>query len=174
MSTDNILVQKFRRIYVVGGTGSGKSLAAGILSATLRIPWYDLDGDDVYSLTHKDRKHYLQNLMQQDQWICEADGIAAEWVNSADITLVISTPRLIRVSRILKRALLKSMGKQFKGQLGRETCRTLAFRLALTWRYEKDILNPYINKNNTKDIVFVTDNRKVMCRLYHPTDADNP
>ena len=142
------LLPKVRRIYVIGAPGSGKSFLAERLSQTLKLPWHDLDGDDVDAMSNGDRSSFSQCLRQQNQWICEGTvhGIGIDWVRAADLTVILTTPMPVRSFRVIRRAVWKKLGKHFPGQPGSESWASLRYRLGLTWHYQKRILSPFLEK----------------------------
>ncbi|PSR27351.1 MAG: hypothetical protein C7B47_08340 [Sulfobacillus thermosulfidooxidans] len=166
------------RIYLIGAPGSGKSFLAERLSHALHIAWHDLDGEDIDALPLLERITYRKALQQQKGWICEAvsQSIGRDWIQAADITIVLTTPRIVRIWRVLFRALLKTLGRQFKGQWGKETWASLRFRLGMTWRYDKTILYPFLEEIQRLGlpVVVFSDNQAayaaVVERLTQPLD----
>lgn len=145
---------EIRRIYVIGAPGSGKSFLAAKLARVLGIIWYDLDGDDLDAMTEKERTAYIHELRQQTGWICEATlhGLGIEWVRDADVTIILTSPLIVCVMRILIRGAWKMAGKQFPGQLGRESWGSLRFRMGMTWRYKRAILHPFLAELRANDL----------------------
>ena len=105
------------RIHLIGGPGSGKSYAAGRLSARFDIPAYDLD--DLYwdrptvrtEAAARDRE--LAAIVARDGWIIE--GVYYGWLApsfvAADIIIALTPSIAIRHWRVLKRYTLWRVGQ---------------------------------------------------------------
>lgn len=101
------------RIHIIGGSGSGKSCIAALLSDKLRIPHYDLD--DIFwdhqsneygvKAPEDERDRRLREIISFDSWIVE--GVFRSWVEpsfaAADKFVVLLTPLSIQEERIWKR-----------------------------------------------------------------------
>ncbi len=159
-------MSELRRIYVIGAPGSGKSHLATRLSEALGIPWYDLDSDEFVSMSEEIREIKWDSIREQDKWICEAvyGGLCVSWANHADMVIVLSPPRLIRVWRVITRAVAKYRGVDFPGQPGRETWGTFKFRVGGTWRYQMDVLDGFAQKMRRLGISLVS--AKSSCEAY--------
>lgn len=134
------------KIYLVGAPGSGKSFLAERLSQTLGIPWYDLDSDEFARMDSQLHRERFWQIQQQEMWICEAvyGGVSLDWVGLADVSVILTPPRLVRMWRVAARALAKKRGVEFPGQPGRDTWASLKYRLGGTWYYERDVLEPFM------------------------------
>ncbi|WP_409341026.1 DNA topology modulation protein FlaR [Paenibacillus sp. MBLB4367] len=101
------------RIHIIGGSGSGKSYIAALLSDKLRIPHYDLD--DIFwdhqsneygvKAPEDERDRRLREIIGLDSWI--AEGVYRSWVGpsfaAADKIVVLMTPLSVQEERIWKR-----------------------------------------------------------------------
>ncbi|MFP4977397.1 DNA topology modulation protein FlaR [Paenibacillus sp. CN-4] len=101
------------RIHIIGGSGSGKSYIAALLSDKLHIPHYDLD--DIFWDNHSkeygvkapedERDRRLSEIIGNDSWITE--GVYRSWVTpsfaAADKIVVLMTPLSVQEERIWKR-----------------------------------------------------------------------
>lgn len=101
------------RIHIIGGSGSGKSYIAALLSDKLRIPHYDLD--DIFwdhqsneygvKASEEERDRRLREIIGFDSWIVE--GVFRSWVEpsfaAADKIFVLLTPLSVQEERIWKR-----------------------------------------------------------------------
>lgn len=164
-----------KRIYLVGAPGSGKSYLAERLSRSLGVQWYDLDSDDYASLPLYEQHAYFRRIQQQESWICEAvyGGLSYDWVQKADITIILAPARVVRIWRIVVRAAAKRRGVHFAGQPGPESWASFIFRLAGTWRYDKDILDPFVRQIPGQDhaIVCIANNLAVLKMLVPVSDC---
>ena len=105
------------RIHLIGGPGSGKSYAAGRLSAQFDIPAYDLDelywdGPTVRAeAAVRDRR--LAAIVAGDGWIIE--GVYYGWLASsfaaADIIIALTPSIALRQWRVMKRYALWKVGQ---------------------------------------------------------------
>lgn len=134
------------RIYIVGAPGSGKSFLAARLAKQWGLDWHDLDDDALTSLGPSERTAQYARLRTSPAWICEAAriGLEREWVATADLVILLMTPRPWRVVRILWRSLLKCAGVRFRGQLGRDTYGAIRYRLGETWFYQERRQTPFL------------------------------
>ncbi|MEK3659681.1 hypothetical protein NSQ29_08945 [Paenibacillus sp. FSL F4-0236] len=101
------------RIHIIGGSGSGKSYIAALLSDKLGIPHYDLD--DIFwdqqsseygvKTPENERDRQLTEIIGLDSWI--AEGVYRSWVGpsfaAADKIVVLMTPLSVQEERIWKR-----------------------------------------------------------------------
>ena len=136
------------KIFIMGAPGSGKSYMAKRLSTKLAIPWYDLDSDAAYELSPTECEDYYEHLRASDSWICEVVvlGLQRQWVEGADLVIILGTPRTYRALRILLRAFLKGIGVRFQGQEGKETWGSLRYRLSETWHYLERHQVPFLSQ----------------------------
>ena len=109
------------RIHLIGGPGSGKSRAAGMLSAQFDVPAYELD--DLFwdrfapgygartDPVVRDRE--LAAIVARDGWIIE--GVYYGWLapsfGAADIIIALTPSLAIRQWRIVKRYALRKAGR---------------------------------------------------------------
>ncbi|MBP9719417.1 MAG: hypothetical protein KBD46_03025 [Candidatus Levybacteria bacterium] len=101
---------KFKKIYIVGGQGSGKTTFAVLLSAKLGIRHIDLDilrqpGDKKTKRTISERIPYVQELAGKKEWI--AEGIYITWVTDlleqADVLIYLDIPAYVTIPRVIVR-----------------------------------------------------------------------
>src|SRR5579885_465043 len=106
-----------RRIYIVGGPGSGKTTLAHQLSERLRLPVHELD--EIAFIDFKatvglarrrplaERLAAVEAVARQPAWICE--GLAAGWaealLNASDLVIWLDVPWHCALRRILARYL---------------------------------------------------------------------
>ncbi|MDP1694103.1 MAG: AAA family ATPase [Candidatus Woesearchaeota archaeon] len=130
--------KEFKRIYIVGCSGSGKTSVAQELAGKLHIPRYDLDDmfwKKKYTVKRDEQtcRSMLQKIAKKDQWIIE--GVYDRWVDPAfkratlviwlDISPSVITYRLIR--RYLQR----------KKENKKEPWKDTATLIRYVWKYQK-------------------------------------
>lgn len=135
----------FRRIHLIGSTGSGKSHLAALLSRRLNIPAYDLD--DIFwrrdasfygaRTEATERDEQLKSIVRQDAWIIE--GVYHNWLGPsferAEIIVVLTPHVLLRDLRIVRRFILRKLGIVLSK---RETIRDLWKLLRWNHSYDTD------------------------------------
>jgi adenylate kinase family enzyme len=109
-----------RRIHVVGGPGSGKSVTAALVAESLGLPSMDLDllfwdqaaGRYGVKASPEARDAALERILAQPAWITE--GVYHSWVRScfkeADVIIVMNAPVWLRHWRILARFVKRRVG----------------------------------------------------------------
>jgi adenylate kinase family enzyme len=105
---------RYKRIMIFGLPGSGKSTFALTLSQTLKLPLYHLDKYFyVENWAERDKKDFLniQNtLVEKDTWIIDGNAVRSLEMRyrRADLALYFCAPRLVCLSRLIQRRLLKN------------------------------------------------------------------
>lgn len=101
------------KIHIIGGSGSGKSYIAALLSEHLGIPHYDLDdihwekNSEEYGVEAptEQRDRELLEIVSRDEWIIE--GVYRSWiepsVSAADRIIALMIPLHVQEERIWKR-----------------------------------------------------------------------
>ncbi|KOP78695.1 DNA topology modulation protein FlaR [Lysinibacillus sp. FJAT-14745] len=109
-----------QKIHIIGSVGSGKTTLAKELSATLNIPYYELDnvvwkrqnsGDS--RRTDPQKVDYLNNIIFTNAWIIEGvhnEDWVAESLSNAELIIFLDTNYFIRIYRIIKRFTLQKLG----------------------------------------------------------------
>jgi adenylate kinase family enzyme len=109
------------RVHLIGGPGSGKSYAAGVLSAQLRVAAYDLDdlfwdnSAPGYGVRAQPavRDQELASIVARDGWIIE--GVYYGWLApsfaAADIIVALTPSIMVRHWRVMKRYVLRKAGR---------------------------------------------------------------
>ncbi len=133
------------KIHIIGGSGSGKSYLAEILSKKHNIPHYDLDdlqwdnNSETYGTKRspEERKELLENILQKDVWIIE--GVYYAWCQQcfedADKIYLLKVPRYKYRYRIIRRFIRRKLGIE-KGK--KETFKSLHDLLKWADKYQKE------------------------------------
>lgn len=148
------------KIHIIGGSGTGKSYLAHILSKKYNIPHFDLDDLQWDNISNKygvkmnvDRRNLLlQQILEKENWIIE--GVYYKWClqcfEDADIIYILEVPRKIYRFRIIKRFIKRKLGIE-KGK--KENLKSLKNLLKWTDKFQtvnmveiKSILQKYNNK----------------------------
>jgi len=115
---------KFKRIHIIGVSGSGKTFLAKRLSKFLKIKVYDLDdifwkrkGARKYDVKRdeRERARLLKRIVKRDKWIIE--GCYSSWVDDSikrsNLVIWLNPPFHILsyrlISRFMKRKLLGTL-----------------------------------------------------------------
>jgi len=142
----------FRKIFIIGAPGSGKSYIAGLLELSLNIKAHELDhlywdpNVNRYGIPTDDitRTAMLDEIMAEPAWIME--GIYHDWTAScfeqADIILLLKTSVWVRHWRLIKRY-FQHRRSSYKGK--RETFADLVRLLIWNHRYERKQLPQVLN-----------------------------
>jgi adenylate kinase family enzyme len=113
-----------KRIYIIGGPGSGKSYAAQALSKRMHIKatdlddifWHKKDTNYTKKTPEEERDRKLNSILRKKRWIIE--GSYTKWVSpiirSADIIIILKTPQLLRSGRLIKRTIRRAVKKDQK------------------------------------------------------------
>jgi len=126
-----------KRIWIFGGTASGKTTLAKKLSNKLKIPFESTD-NFVYKTSfkikypEKTRDKKIEQFSKKKNWIIE--GVhRADWILNAfaksNFVIILKPRRLIQIKRVLTRELLDKKPKPIKDIL------TL---IKYAWIYKKD------------------------------------
>ncbi|RAV19102.1 DNA topology modulation protein FlaR [Paenibacillus contaminans] len=155
------------RIHIIGGSGSGKSYIAALLSDKFRIPHYDLD--DIFwdhqsneygvKAPEDERDRRLREIIGLDSWI--AEGVYGSWVGpsfaAADKIVVLMTPLSVQEERIRKRYEERIAG--IVPSRKRETLEGIHSLLAWNKDYNLTKLPNLIGNSGYKDkMILVRDN----------------
>ena len=148
------------KIYIIGGSGSGKTYLANKLSKEHKIEHYDLDdlqwdnNAEFYGVKRKadERQAMLQEILNKESWIIE--GVYYKWCKQcfadADKIYLLEVPRFTYRYRIIKRFIRRKLGLE-KGK--KETLKSLKNLLKWADSYNendmpeiKRLIAPYIDK----------------------------
>lgn len=148
------------KIHIIGGSGTGKSYLANVLSEKYNIPHFDLDNLQWDNTTNTygvkmpvDRRNkLLKEILEKDSWIIE--GVYYKWClqcfEDADIIYILEVPRMIYKFLIIKRFIKRKLGIE-EGK--KESLNSLKALLKWTDKFQtveieeiKSVLQKYNNK----------------------------
>jgi len=150
----------YKKIYIIGAPGSGKSHIARLLSLSFNVQSYELDhlywdpkvnryGIPTDTIT---RTEMLNNILAEQAWIME--GIYHDWTQpcfaEADVIILLKTNVWIRHWRLIKRY-FQHRRKTYQGK--RETFMDLLRLLVWNHKYESTqlpVVMQSINGNRDK------------------------
>ena len=109
----------FKRIHIIGASGSGKTYLSQKLSRILNLPLQDLDeikwdNQGTYGIERpvEERDALLNNFIAQPAWIVE--GIYYGWVGEsfaqADAIIILQPSGILRNYRVIMRFLKRKLG----------------------------------------------------------------
>ena len=148
------------KTHIIGGSGTGKSYIADMLSSQFNIPHFDLD--DIFwdnnsnyygvKMPINKRTELLKKILAEENWIIE--GVYYSWLresfNDADYIFILNVSSWIYKYRIILRFIKRKVGIN-KGK--KETIKSLIALIKWTDSYKKDtlpkiidFLEPYKNK----------------------------
>lgn len=131
------------KIHIIGGSGTGKTHLANILSKKHNIPHYDLDNIFWDNSSHQygmktpiDRRtQLLHEILEKKDWILE--GVYYSWLDKsfeqADTILVLDIPKYIYKGRIVRRFFKRKFGIE---QGKKETMKSLIDLLKWTDKFQ--------------------------------------
>lgn len=135
------------KIHIIGGSGTGKTYLANLLSAKYNIPHYDLD--DLFwdnsanrygvKMSIEIRSKLLSKILQNEDWIIE--GVYYSWLmdsfEKADTIIILDIPKRVYKYRIIRRFIKRKIGI---GNGKKETIKSLKDLLKWTDKFQKDNL----------------------------------
>lgn len=144
-----------KKIYIIGGLGSGKSYFAKKLSQKTGIDYFGVDPivfkeGFFEERTEEDRDYNFQNIVKKERWILEGT-FTENWIStglaSSTQIIYLATPPLVRLWRFIRRVGWRGINKQ--NDLIDRTKLVLGFKHK-EWdrtanKYE-ELLKPYKNK----------------------------
>lgn len=151
------------KIHIIGGSGSGKTYLARLLSQKYNIPRYDLDdlfwdnSSNQYGKKNPPEKRdaLLKSVLQNNDWILE--GVYYSWLiesfEKADSIIILDIPKRIYKPRIIRRFFKRKLGLEHGKK---ETVKSLLDLLKWTDKFQKVNLPKIytmLEKYNSKTII---------------------
>jgi len=167
MKTEKI--KKAKRIWIFGGTGSGKTTLASKLSEKLKIPFYTTDMMIYHKgwkkkYSEKKRDELMKTISRKNKWIIE--GVhRGDWIfpgiSRADFFILIDLPKRILVKRALTRYFKRLLNKEV--EIGKEGLRATMQLLKYAWIYKKDNRISHLNfiSKYGKDFIIFRSQRQI-------------
>lgn len=141
-----------KKIYIVGGPGSGKTYISKVLSKKINIPFFELDNifwKDVGKYTQKEdafvRDKKFIEIISRDSWVVE--GSYYKWVDEgfkrADIIVILKISKTVSIIRTI----IRSLRERFNGKR-KESLYSLYRMLKWGMGYDKKIIPVIFQKTN--------------------------
>lgn len=164
---------EYKKIHIIGSTGSGKTYLARALSSQLSIPYFELDTVMWSSSVEFSGKNppelrikLLEDILAKDQWIIE--GIYYKWVTrsfeEADVIIFLTPKPIERAIRIVIRFIKQRVGLENANY--KQTLKGLIEMLKWNHKFDKEnkikiyeILERYKGK-----LIIVSSNKEVLLR----------
>jgi len=148
------------KIHIIGGSGTGKTYLANLLSTKYNIPHYDLD--DLFwdnsanqygvKMSIEKRSEMLSKILQNEDWILE--GVYYSWITDsfekADAIIILDVPKRVYKYRIICRFIKRKIGIEHGKK---ETIKSLKSLLKWTDKFQREnlpqihaVLSNYANK----------------------------
>lgn len=151
---------KYNRIYIFGGTASGKTTLANKISAKLKIPVYSTD-DLVYKqkwikkYSEKEMNKKIQGILKLKKWIVE--GVHRDiWINPivsrADLVLIISLSKYKLIMRLLKR----EIKNKISGKTKNFSIKDILILMKYAWIYKNNAFMDHKNRAKEFNKKFIT------------------
>ena len=135
------------KIHIIGGSGTGKTYLANLLSIKYNIPHYDLD--DLFwdnsanqygvKMPIGKRNEMLNRVLQNEDWIVE--GVYDSWLTDsfekADTIIVLDIPKRVYKYRIIRRFIKRKIGIEHSKKV---TINSLITLLKWTDKFQKENL----------------------------------
>jgi len=133
------------KIHIIGGSGTGKTYLASMLSTKYNVPHYDLD--DLFwdnsanqygvKMSIEKRNEMLSRILQNEDWIIE--GVYYSWLTDsfekADTIIVLDIPKNVYKYRIIRRFIKRKIGIEHGKK---ETLSSLRNLLKWTDKFQKE------------------------------------
>jgi adenylate kinase family enzyme len=148
------------KIHIIGGSGTGKTYLASMLSTKHNVPHYDLDdlfwnnSANQYGVktSIEKRDEMLSRILQNEDWIIE--GVYYSWLTDsfekADTVIILDISKSICKYRIIRRFIKRKIGIEHGKK---ETLSSLKNLLEWTDKFQREnfsqikaVLSNYANK----------------------------
>jgi len=103
-----------KKIYIIGGPGSGKTFISKVISKKTGIPFFELDNifwKDIFKYSQKEdqliRDKNFKEIVSRSSWIVE--GSYYKWIDegfkNADIIVILNISKIISSFRVITRSI---------------------------------------------------------------------
>ena len=158
---------KYKKIYIFGGTGSGKTTLAKKLSNKLKIPYHSTD-DFIYKnnweskYTENQRDKKLKEFSNKKKWIIEgvhkSDWILPAFIK-AELIIMLSLPKYILLTRILKREIKRKFQKKLRKTNLKETIKLMKW--AHIYKKDNFIHHQRLIKEHKKEVIILKNKNQI-------------
>lgn len=161
----------YKRIHIIGSTGSGKTYLARTLSSQLNIPYFELDKvmwSSSVEFAGKNspeiRDRLLEDIISEDAWIIE--GIYYKWVmrsfEEADIIIFLTPKPMVRAIRIVLRFIKQRIGLEKANY--KQTFKGLVDMLEWNYKFDSENMNKIYEllEHHKRKLIIVNSNNKVL------------
>lgn len=170
-----MLVKKFKsvkRISILGGQGTGKTILANNIGKELNLPIYHLDSiqnmENWKKRDKRERDEIILNKVKESSWIIDGTYVTTleERVKKSDLIIFLNFSTIERVKGVMLRY-LKNRGKEKKEIPGCKENFTLKFlKYTIDWDKEKEeVVNEILERNSDRQII-VFKKRKELNKWY--------
>lgn len=161
----------YKRIHIIGSTGSGKTYLARELSSRLNIPYYELDKvmwSSSVEFAGKNppelRDRLLEDIISENAWIIE--GIYYKWVmrsfEEADLIIFLAPKPMVRAIRIVLRFIKQRIGLEKANY--KQTFKGLIDMLKWNQKFDRENKNKIheILEKHKQKLLIVNNNMEVL------------
>jgi adenylate kinase family enzyme len=158
---------KNKRIWIFGGTASGKTTLAKEISKKLKIPFYSID-NFVYKPgfcekhSEKERDLKLKNASKKKSWIIE--GVHREsWIQpafkKANFVIILKPRRLVQMKRVISRWINAKKSKDPLAGSFKDNFLLLKY----AWIYKKDnfVHHQRMIREHNKKYILLKNNKEI-------------
>jgi adenylate kinase family enzyme len=166
-----INLKKYKKIFITGGPGTGKTTLAKKLSELIKIKYYRADRlaysrDFQKKYSDKEKTKKLKELVKKKKWIIE--GVYMDWMKeaykSADLIIIIDLPKRIILPRAYKRS------KKLMKETDKHTHKDMIYLLKKANKYRKQNHKKFIDliELKNKDYIILKNKRQIKNILNTP------
>lgn len=156
-----------KKILVLGGPGSGKSILSYNLGKKLNIPVHHLDDIHIKHNNKIDRNKDILKILENNSWIMDGNyrSTLEKRIDACDVIIFLDYPVFNLIKNIIKR-FIKQYLKIDKEIISGDNILNLKI-LNLSFKWNKDKRKGIINiLNNTNKKVYTFKNRKQLNNWY--------
>jgi len=162
-------LENYKKIYIIGACGSGKTTFAKKLSEQLGIPYFSLDNIYRFEKSRKirpdtKRTDMLNDIFRKKSWIIEG-AHAKEWTaeiwEHCDVVIFCNPSAIKRIYFLIKRY---ATAKRIKGQTYGDILHNALFNIRITLQFKKqDLLKFQEFKKQYKQTPVIDSAKKCHC-----------
>lgn len=161
-------MKDWKKIIILGGPGSGKSVLAYNLGEELNIKSYYLDAMHYKYADKDERNEQILDILKTDSWVIDGTytSTLAERMKQADVIIYLDYSTFAHLKGVICRS-IKNNGKEKKEIPGlKEKLEFDVLKITYNWnRNRRKIIYEMLEKNNNKEI-FIFKNRNKLNKWY--------